>query len=117
MSFLGKEDQVLDVKFIFDHLRNIGICVAIAVSAQSLFLNSKNQKLIEVVVCPIGMGYVLAIASGLLLTLNFVQLIYLMAGKLNKRYKISWLSALALVAFIAPIYVVTLGVFFGQFYA
>ncbi len=117
MSFFGKADQEFDVKFIFDHLRNIGICVAIALSAKSIFENHTNEQLLEFVAFPVLTSYLLAIASGLLLTLNLTQVVYLLAGKLNNKSRMSWVNALVLIIFLVPIYFATLALFWARFFA
>ena len=91
-SFLGAGYKRLDLKFIFDNLRNVGIASAIFVAGSFLMKNGAtfiapnfNSELWGTVICILAL---------LLLACNFLQFVYLSAS-LGTKTSISCAAALA----------------------
>ena len=107
-SFLGSGYKTLDVKYVFDHLRNIGISSAIAVGGVALSNNEVNV-IFKSFEHAEFMGAVVIVFSALLFVLNFVQFIYV-ASSLN-----TGIARFIAAIMIIPIYVITFSSYLSYF--
>jgi hypothetical protein len=80
-SFLGSGYKNLDLKYIFDHLRNIGIAAAILIAGVNLDPDMLNKTFPNINLSPGWFSMGLVFLSLVLLSLNFAQLLYISAKK------------------------------------
>lgn len=109
-SFLGSGYKHFDLKFIFDNLRNIGISAAIAVAGITLQSNTEFNFFSEFRLDTDLIGLLFLILSGLLLTLNFIQYIYISASSDS-----SLRSSIAILSSI-PVYITTFYLFIAYIF-
>lgn len=100
-SFLGSGYKQLDLKYIFDHVRNIGIAAALLVAGVNVDSNIIDQALPNL---PFSHGWfavAIAAVSFALVVLNFSQFLYIAVNK-GTRASVSIVAALSV-----PLYFLT----------
>lgn len=106
-SFLGSGYKRFDLKYIYDHLRNIGLSAALCVSGKEITKISEDHILSEFMIKAEYIGNIMMALSALLLLINFIQFIYVATSKGTHLVK----SFSALISF--PVYVLTYSLFYS----
>ena len=101
-SFLGSGYKNVDLKYIFDYLRNIGITAAILVAGVKLDPDMLNETFPNITISPRWFTMGLFLLSLVLLSLNLAQFLYI-SVKNGTKMSASISACLAL-----PLYFLTL---------
>jgi len=104
-TFLGSGYEQIDLKFIFDHIRNIGIAAALLIAAIKFGQTDLNTAFPKLPVAVKYLASIVALISLVLVAINFSQFMYIATRKGSKLAKSIW-AALAL-----PLYGVTAAIF------
>ena len=105
-SFLGSGYEKLDLKYIFDHLRNLGIAVAILVAAAKSNPESIVKLFPNLTYYPSIVPLTLAVISLLLIIMNFSQFLYVAVNN-GTRVAISIWAVLSIPLYALTVFICT----------
>ena len=105
-SFLGSGYKRFDLKYIFDSLRNVGLTAMLFIAGLKIIDHSGAEILSKYMIEPKYIGFIMVLLSVLLLTVNFIQFLYVATYK-GTRLAVSFS---ALISF--PVYIVTIYLFY-----
>lgn len=101
-EFLAAGHRGIDLKYIFDHLRNVGIGAVVIYAGLTLTKNSNDKSLNVLGIEPGIVGVVIVVFGAVLLLFNFMQLL-LLSNPSGDRLRLTLPAAIS-----APVYVLTI---------